>query len=230
MSSPDPSHEAQEQTLAQEITADAQRRADRATQRAEREKRKILDDAARAVAADREATLADAKERAEREQRLLDARIEQAVQNLRRTALQSILDRVRRDAEAKLAELAASEDGCQALLRLAILAIRDMTGRRFELLLAARDRERWGTDLTAKLARAAHDELERDVEITLGRQSVETAGGLVVRSRDGRQIADQTFEARLDRLWDEICGELFASRDWSELAPWTRGAQGDGNE
>ena len=230
MSSTDPSHEAQEQTLAREIIADAQRRADRATQRAEREKRKILDAAARAVASDREATLADAQERAASEKRLLDARIEQAVQNLRRSALQSILDRVRHDAEKKLAELAAAEEGRDALVRLAVLAIRDMSGHRFELVLAGRDRERWGADLPANVAQAAHDKLDRDVEVTLGHQAIETTGGLVVRSGDGRQIADQTFETRLDRLWDQICGELFTRKDWDELAPWTRAVRGDGDE
>jgi len=219
-------NEPQEQALVQEILADAQRRAERIQQRADREARKLLADAAKEAQSQREALLAQAREKAEHQEQRMTSRIDQELQALRRQALYSIVQRVRDEAQRQLADLAAGDDHRDILAALAVLAIGDMTGDGFLLVLRPQDAERWRDELPEVVQARVRDELSRDVRVAIAQETVEATGGLIVRDDAGRQMADQTFEGRMRRLWEQIDGELVNYADWAELAPWLRSAEG----
>ncbi len=200
----------QEEALTQEIIADARRRADRIKQRAERDARKVMDEARKAAQAEREGLLQVAARRAEHERQVSRGRLEQDLARLRLQVRQDLVQRVRAEAERRLAELAAGADHREVLVKLALLAVEAMSGERFELVLCPRDRQRWGEELAAEVRDAVQGRLGRDARVELSEETLSSAGGLVVRGADGHEVADQSFEARLDRLWERICIEVAA--------------------
>jgi V/A-type H+/Na+-transporting ATPase subunit E len=195
--------------LIDEILADARKQVERAVKRAERDARKLLDEAQAAADAETAAALAEAGEQAEQISRTTDARIEQERVALRRRSRWQALDAVRDEAERALAALAESSDYPAVLTHLATLALADMAGDAFEIALRPEDATRFGVELPNQIAEAA----ARRVTVTLAADTLDAAGGLVVRSIDGRQSADQTFEARLRRLWPDLRHEAFETLD-----------------
>jgi len=194
----------QEEPIAGEIMADAQRRADRTRQRAEREASRILEQARREAAREREGILQEARARLEHQKQVLRARMELELQAMRQRRRGEAVERVRQLARQKLAELADSDEHRRALVELALLAIARMSGDEFTLILRQEDRDRWGRELPGELAAAARERLGRQVSIQISDETVHALGGLIVSGAGGRQVADQTFDARLERLWDEL--------------------------
>jgi len=198
----------QEQALSEEILADARRRADRIAQRAERDVARIKRDAQEQAAAERERILADARQRASREAEVMQGRIQQELATLRQQARDGMLQRVRSEAEDRLAHLARTDEHHDALKRLALLAIRDMAGEDFELTLRPQDRERWGEDLPGEVEALVKQQCGREVRVRLSEQDAEADGGLLVTGAGGHELADQTFAARFHRLWDQMRGRV----------------------
>jgi vacuolar-type H+-ATPase subunit E/Vma4 len=194
----------QEQALAEEILADARKRAERATKRARREADRIVSEAEKQAEAEQEQAMEDARERVERMQRVADARIEQDVAALRRTVHQGVVRAARQQALRRLRELTESEAYCDVLLDLAIEAVESMSGHDFYLVLRPEDREAYGADLPTEVVREAHARLGRIVHVKLAEEPLEAIGGIAVRDADGHQVADQSFESRLQRLWDDL--------------------------
>ena len=50
----------------------------------------------------------------------------------------------------------------------------------------------------------------REVIVETTEGTLDASGGLALSSGDGREVADQTFEARMDRLWDRVRGEVMS--------------------
>jgi vacuolar-type H+-ATPase subunit E/Vma4 len=194
----------QEDMLTREIRADAERRAGRVRQRAEREAGAVLDEARKEAAEAVQQAVERATARAERIESVGRARLEQqvAVQGLRRR--KEVLDRVRAEARQQLVGLAEGEGYRDVLVDLAALAVEAMSGDRFEMVLRPPDRERWAQALPGAVADAVRARTGREVQLELSDETVEASGGLVVRGAGGRELADQTFEARLARLWPDI--------------------------
>jgi vacuolar-type H+-ATPase subunit E/Vma4 len=111
---------------------------------------------------------------------------------------------VRAEAQQALARLADSERYRGILTELAVLAIEAMSGDRFELVLTQRDSGRLGQSLPEAVADAVRARTGRQVRVVLAGEALDATGGLVVRGANGRELADQTFEARLARLWPDI--------------------------
>lgn len=194
----------QEHALSAEILADAQKRAQRIGQRAQGEAQKLAAAARQEAAAIREQALQQAQGRAARQREVNRAHIAQEVSGLRMTRQQDMVDRVRAAVERRLAQVAAAPEHRQVLKCLALLAIGTMSGDRFELVLRTQDRQRWGQELAQEARLAVKEELGRDVQIEVAADSLDASGGLMVRGAGGHEVADQTFEARLHRLWDEV--------------------------
>jgi vacuolar-type H+-ATPase subunit E/Vma4 len=138
------------------------------------------------------------------------ARVEQEVARLRLFAYESVIDAVRARTVERLRELAASDEHREMLARLALAAIAGMSGHRFELVLRAPDRERWGEELASQVATTAGNQLRRALQVRLAEDTIAAMGGLMVRGADGHELADQTFEARMERLWPAIRTEVAA--------------------
>jgi vacuolar-type H+-ATPase subunit E/Vma4 len=193
-----------EDPLTSEIAADAEKRAARARQRAEREAKSIRQDAEREAQQSVERAVAEAEARAAHAAEISAARIEQELEKLRLTQRDEVVETVRDRARESLRELAATDEHRDVLLRLALLAIGKMSGHRFELVLRPADRERWGADLAEAVRARVGSDFGRVVQVMLADDTVDASGGLVVRTTDGHLVADQTFEARAERLWPQI--------------------------
>ena len=198
----------QERALAEEILADAKRRAERIRQRSEREAQSILRQAAQEGEDARCKAEEVARARAEREKAVNEARIEQELAGLRLAAQQGLLERVRAEARRRLAALPEGEGYRDVLVETGVAAVEAMEGTRFELVLRPSDREKWGDGLPADVRTAVRRSAGRDVEVVLAEDTTDAAGGLLVRGAGGHQVADQTFEARLGRLWDDLREEV----------------------
>jgi vacuolar-type H+-ATPase subunit E/Vma4 len=198
----------QQQSLEQEILADARRRAERATQRARRDAERIVGEARESAQQERDRLMASVHQRVERQERMQKARLEQELLRMRRQAFQDVLERVRAEARDELSALAASEEGRQVLVRLAVSAIDAMRGERFRLALSAGERQRWGEGLAQDVEAAVSAELGRAVSVELDPEELKARGGLTVRGEGTRELVDQTFEARMGRLWDDIRGHV----------------------
>ncbi|MFO8007899.1 MAG: V-type ATP synthase subunit E family protein [Candidatus Brocadiia bacterium] len=198
----------EERALEQEIMADARRRAERIKGRADRDADQIRDRADAEAERRRERIMRQARARAEKESHRAEARIELARESVRLRALQDILTELEDRARTELARLPQSDHYGDVLRQLALAAIEAMTGDRFTLALRDEDRQKWGDELAEELPRVARERLDREVEVDFAEENPDGRGGLTVRSADGRQVADQRFDARLERMWDELRQEL----------------------
>ena len=196
---------ASEKVLSDEILKDAQTKADRLRKRGERDAKKILDEAAKEAAAAAERTLQVARARADRVTQSLLATVEQDVRRGLLTAREAELDRLFEAARQRLADR-SSYDPAAVLAALAAQAIGAMRADRVVLALAEADRaiatEAWRADVRRRLG--------RDVAIEVSPEPAPIEGGLIVRSADGRLLYDNSFGARLRRLWPELRKELAA--------------------
>jgi V/A-type H+-transporting ATPase subunit E len=200
----------QEQALTAQIVADARKQAASIKERAEADARKIVADAQQRAEKAVQGALKGAAARAARREEIAAAHIQQEIRKLRLQHRQELLDYARAEVQRRLARLAAGPEHRESLKNLALLAIESMDGDRFMLVLRAEDRRAVGERLAAELGVAAKQELGRAVEVALADEALEASGGLVVRSADGHQVADQTFDGRLNRLWEQIRAEVVA--------------------
>jgi vacuolar-type H+-ATPase subunit E/Vma4 len=198
----------QEDALAREILADAEKRADRARRKAKRDAAAIRKDAEREVVRARDRAVEAAGEAIAHSEEIADARVEQDITRLRLFAHEAVIESVREKAQAHLRELASSDEHRVVLQDLALGAIGQMSGHRFELILRADDRERWGEELASEVATAAGNRFRRALQVRLAEDTIEAAGGLMVRGADGHELADQTFGTRMERLWPQIRSEV----------------------
>lgn len=210
----------QADTLAEQILADARKQAEPIKRRAGREAQRIADRARESAERERQDARASADKEAEASLRRTRARTQLEVANIRRRGAEDILLAVRERAMQALAELARSDDYPAVLAALATVAAREMRTEGIELVMRAEDREAHGPQVVEALReRLDVGEWEqgrlaaRRVEVGLSNSTVRTTGGLLVWTADGRRLCDQTFEARLARLWDglreEVAVDLF---------------------
>ena len=198
----------EEKALTDEILSDARKRADRTLKRAERQAARIIAEAERQAEAERGRILDAARRTAGREARVAAARMDQDAAALQRDMRQEVIEGVREEARRELARLAGADDYEGLLLALALPALEAMSGHEFDLVLRAADRRRLGSRLARRIAAAARSQMDRKVRVNLADETLETCGGLVLRGAGGHEVADQTFEARLQRLWDQLRGAV----------------------
>jgi len=191
--------------IAEQILADARKQAAPALRRAEREAAEIRRTAAEQAEHTAAEIIARADQKAEVAAQRMAARTELDVENARRAAREAILQDVRARARKALCRSTAEPDYAERLTGLAMAAVSAMTGGRFEIVLRAEDRDAFGADLAAELTRRAPAELGRWVQVSVAADTIEGAGGgLLVRSDDARQVCDETFAARMERLWEDL--------------------------
>jgi len=196
--------------LARQILADARRQAEPLVTRARREAEELLRKAGQEAERRRELVRTRAQQRGEAAAQRVRARAELEAENIRRRAQEDILQQARQRAMVGLGEVAASDQHAEMLLRLALAGLAAMSGRRFEVVMRIQDREAHGEHIARALRDHAASELGRQVIVATADETITASGGLVVRRADGRQVCDQTFEARMDRLWPELRVEIAA--------------------
>jgi len=221
----------QTDTLEKQILEDARRQAEPILRRARREAKEVLRRAEEEAARRRSEVCDRAARKAEAEAERLRARAELEAENIRRRAREEILRQVRNQAVEALRAVTGTARYEEILVRLGLAALEAMSGRRFELVMREQDRDACGERVARILRERAATELGKQIIVTVADETAVGIGGLVVRRADGHQVCDQTFEARLDRLWDqlrvEVAGVLFGepeSPDEGCATPGTRQA------
>jgi V/A-type H+-transporting ATPase subunit E len=194
-------------TLGEQIMEDARKQAEPVKRRAQQKANDIIERARQEAEEAKEQILQEAREKAEAEVQRIEARMELDIENIRRQKYEDELRRVREKAEEYLKKLTESDDYRRALRELALVAIQSMSGNSFELILRNEDRE-YGPDLVDYLRREASSQSDDEIEVNVGDDTVQGMGGLKVRRRDGKQICNETFDARLERLWPLIRQEI----------------------
>jgi V/A-type H+-transporting ATPase subunit E len=175
---------------AEEIRTEGQERADEIVSEAEADAEALIEERERTV---------ERKISQEREQALSAAKLEAKQERLeaRRDALQTVRERV----ESELAGL--SGDKREELTR----ALLDASAAEFED----------GSDVVVR-GRAADEALIEEIladyeGFSLGEESVDCLGGVVVESETSRVRVDNTFDSLLDAVWEnnlkDVSGILF---------------------
>jgi vacuolar-type H+-ATPase subunit E/Vma4 len=194
--------------LRERILEDGRKKAEPVKRRAQRKADEIVQDAREEAKERREQMRHEAEEEAELEAQRILARAELEAENVRRQAREAVLQQARQVARTRLRELADSDDHLQCLARLAVHSLRAMEGDQFELVLPAEEKEQRCDEVLETVKQRAAEELDRDLDLNVADERISCTGGLWVRRPDGHEICDQTFEARLDRLWPQIRAEI----------------------
>ena len=201
---------ASEKVLADEILADADGKAERARQRGERDARQIVARARQQALEAADQVLATARERGERIAASILATVEAEAQRDLLAAREGEFDRLFDAARQRLADK-GSYDYPAVLAALAAQAIGAMAADEVIIELCEQDRAL----ATAAWLDEVRRRVGRPVTIDVSANHAPIAGGLIVRSADGRLLYDNSFAARLERLKPELrrelAGRLFAS-------------------
>jgi vacuolar-type H+-ATPase subunit E/Vma4 len=183
--------------LYDEIIADAQRQADRLVRRARRESKLMVDKAVSECEQQCQEKREAAAAAAQRQRMLILATVPVEIGRLRAMRAEQELTTLRDAVRDRLTARQDFDYG-ECLLTLAAEAIRQMEGDAFHLQLAPQDTEKYGPSLAAGAAARAG---RPDVKVRIDQQAADIGGGVVVRDPQGRQVWDNSLQARLDRLW-----------------------------
>jgi V/A-type H+-transporting ATPase subunit E len=181
------------ETQRKEILAEAQKKADEilaeAQKKAEALRRGILTKGSRETEMEKQRIIANAKLRERK--LLLDAKEE---------AIQEAFGK----AEERLRQARSEKEYSDALKRVIGEAIRSLGGGEVEVLTREDDAQRLKNGLLDEISRELKAELKAPLQITLSEETIETMGGAIVRSRNGKVEVDNTFETRLERSREDL--------------------------
>lgn len=185
------------EVLRDEIIADAERQAERLVRKAQREAKVLVDKAVGECDQQCQEKLEAAQAAAQRQRMLILATVPVEIGRLRATRTEQELTALR-DAVRDQLLARTGFDYRQCLLALAAEAIAQMAGDAFVLQLAKEDEKEHGPWLASGApARAGR----QGVTVTIDATPASIHGGVIVRDPQGRQVWDNSFEARLQRLW-----------------------------
>ena len=185
-------------------------------EKAEEEARKIIEEAEREAKLLRERKLKELEERvsewAESKKRTEIMRAEMEARRMLREARlvqMRAIERAFSEAERKLKEFVEKSDREyeDLLTNLTLEALRNLDGDEFVVVSNERDKKVL-KNILSKIQREAKSLLGRPVKLELDNTSIETIGGVIVGTVDGRLYYNNTFEARLERIKSEKLLEL----------------------
>lgn len=194
-----PNHHAPE-ILREEILADARRESEGILRRAQQEAETLLANAAAEADRARQERLDQARAEGARRKELILATVPVEAGRLRAARVEALLQSV---AEEVRRRMLAREgfDYRKAMVVLAAEAVSQMAGEAFVVKLSPADRAGYGTGLAEEIARRVG---RSPLSITIANETTITGGGLVVQDSEGRQVWDNRFAPRLQRLWPEL--------------------------
>jgi len=180
-------------SLAKEVMADAERKAKRAIAQAKRDAEKIADKARQEARALRESILDQARKRAERDAAIVRAGFKIEAKRRDLSHRQDVITKILALARQKLAASNGYDRG-ESLAKLVAQAVSAIRADALIVRVAPEDRQALDDQFTARVREAVGG----NVDIKIGEASI--SGGAIVESADGRQVYDNSYEARLERL------------------------------
>ena len=214
-----PSHP--EAVLCGEILADARRQAGEILQGARQAAGTLLTQAAAEADQARQARLEQARAAAAHQRELILATVPVETGRMHTARVEAVLESVRQEVLLRLMAR-ASYDYRQALVTLAAEAMSRMTGDAFVVKLSPGDRESLGAGLVEEIARRV---ARGALQLTLLAEPAITDGGVILQDEQGRQSWDNSWPARLERLWPELRRQIAARTGLLADRPETGGAQ-----
>ena len=189
--------------LAEEILADAARKAKRIQTRAEAEAKEIIGRARQDAERTVNDAVAHANARAQHEAGRILATVTSETRSLDLAAREQALDKVFAAAHEKLA---AMPTNAELLAELCVKAVDAMAGDRFLVALSKRDQA--SASAVCRMACEKLAQRGRKVELRPDETPADNIGGAVVRRADGRMLFDNSFDARLARARSELRSQV----------------------
>lgn len=185
--------------LREEIITDAHREGEEIVLRARQEAEVILANATAESDRLRQERLDQARVEASRRTELILATVSVETGRLRAARIEALLESVREDARR---QLLAQEgiDYHETVIALAAQAINQMAGDAFVVKLSEAEQ----AILSDSLAEEITHRVGRPVSINILYEEDITGGGVVIEDAETRQVWDNRFLKRLERLWPEL--------------------------
>ena len=200
-------HGDSQQVLREEILAEARRQSERILKHGRDDAEETVAKARAAAAKEHQDLLQTAKAEAVRRRELALAHVPVEAGRRRAARIEEILQSIREEARRRLLARVGF-DYREVLTALAAEAIGKMDGHRFVLELASADRQAFGDAWVQEVGRraaAGRPESERaGLEVRLAAEPVDIQGGVRIRDVEGRQVWDNSLDARLERLWPSL--------------------------
>jgi vacuolar-type H+-ATPase subunit E/Vma4 len=215
-------HSDSQQVLREEILAEARRQSERILKHGRDDAEETVAKARAAAAKEHQDLLQAAKAEAVRRRELALATVPVEAGRRRAARIEEILQSIREETRRRLLARVGF-DYREVLTALAAEAIGRMDGHRFVLELASADRQAFGDAWVQEVGRrvaamritsakaaglmaaAAGPESERaGLEVRLAAEPADIQGGVRIRDVEGRQVWDNSLDARLERLWSAM--------------------------
>jgi vacuolar-type H+-ATPase subunit E/Vma4 len=187
-------------TLQEEIFAEARQEAGEIVDRAHRDAEALLAAAALEANKVREDHLDRARAEGRRRRELILATVPVEAGRLRVARVESLLESVRIEARERLLARGGFEYR-EAAITLAVLAISRMSGAAFVVKVSQGDRALLGDGLAEEVARGVG---RARLNVTVTYDPDTAGGGVVVEDEEARQVWDNRFPERLERMWPEL--------------------------
>ena len=193
-------------TIIEEIKTATQAEVEEILKKAKDEANKIIDEARRKAERIKEVKIKDKMTEVEMKvaAKLAGIRIEGRRKTL--SVKSKYLDEVISKTEEELSKIAekGGKDYAEVLKNFISEAVANLDSE--ELIVYANERDK---SLVSDVINQLKKEMRnRNVKLSLANESIDTSGGIIVQSADGRQIFNNTFEARLIKLKDELRGKI----------------------
>lgn len=188
------------QIIREAILEDARSQSDEILNRAKREAESVLSKARREVEEMRQGLLEQARAEVARRTNLILATIPVEAGRLRLRRIEALLESILQAARQRL-EAREGFDYRKAIIALAAEAIGHMAGEKFVLQLSPADQLALGEGLAEEITRCLNW-ARGDLAVTA--DLVNNEGGVRVQDQAGRQVWDNQFASRLNRLWPEL--------------------------
>lgn len=180
--------------IVEDILLEAKKKAQEIVERARKEADVILQSAEVSGREEAEAKIRETKQRAEqlRRERLMREKLETRKKVLEKR--ENILNSILEEAKKELMEFSRSKQ-YQKWIEKEIEAVAEELGGEFVVDVREEDR--------GLLERLLPKLRGRGMSVQLG-STIRCLGGFVARTKDGREMIDCTFDARISRAWDDL--------------------------
>jgi len=192
-------HTAGYDALVEEIKNDARKKAERIVHKAEREAAGIGEKAKREADAAREEILQSAQKKAEAEKNVILATVAVDAKRTEMDVKELPVSQAFDEAGKKLER--REFDYPESAARLIAAAAKELGDEELRVALCERD---FDTLDREALAQRVTQLLDKPVRLAYEKDGSISSGGVVVKSNDSRRICDNTYNARMRRLHDDI--------------------------
>lgn len=195
--------------LREEILADAGREAEKIVMRAKQDAEALLTNAAAEAERLRQERLNEAGAEAAHQNELILATVPVEIERLRAARIEALLATIYEEAGEQLLVRKGFEYR-ETVIALSAYAIRRMEGDTFVVKLSDADQAALGDALAEEIAGRAG----RPVKITISNAPDISEGGVIVEDGEARQVWDNRFLKRLERLWPELRRQIAAQANF----------------